>query len=193
MAQQQPQQAQAPAQEGASKPAPEAGKEAPKKKGLPIKTLVMIVGLMAVEGIAIFGAMSVMGKPSGVHGAVEHVGEQDPHEDLVELPVLNERFVNNADGRLWVWDTEIMVVVKEKHHYEVEEKLAKNAAKIRTGIGTIWSAGRLADFNEPGRVTLSNQVLEYLRTQVFEKATVDEEDRIVEVLIPKCMGFPADY
>ncbi len=164
------------------------------KGGLPLKTILAVALLMLVEAGGVVGVMMFLGGPSPVHGGELGLqGNSDPGDDLVEIPVLNERFVNNKEGRLWVWDTELLIVTKQRYQEEVETKLAKHEAKIRTGIGAIWSDARHADFNEPGRVTLTNQVVQYLRSGVFKKPNTEDEERIEDVLIPKCMGFPSDY
>ena len=82
----------------------------------------------------------------------------------------------------------------DEHHgsgISLREELLARRAEVRTGIGAIWSGAQHSYFTEPGRETLSRQVLEYMRDMFGQDAEGDE--RIHTVLIPKCLGFPADY
>jgi hypothetical protein len=155
------------------------------------------------------------GGPSEVKGlGITHAGP-DAGDTTVEIPLLHEKFTNGSSGRVWIWDTEIIIKAKQRHAGDpeadgdgkdkggkgdkgakagamtVREEMKARTAEIRTGIGAIMSSAQHNYFTEPGRETLSRQVLEYLR-RVFG---VDAEgnDRIQEVLIPRCLGFPADY
>lgn len=73
----------------------------------------------------------------------------------------------------------------------VAEELKARQAEIRTGIGTIIASAQHPYFTEPGRETLTRQILEYLR-EVFKQDPQGEE-RVQGVLIPKCLGFPSDF
>jgi hypothetical protein len=193
---------------------------APAKK-LPLKTIVVVLGMLVAEGAGIMVFMSMLGKPSevqGVHLDSDHSAE---NEKLVEIPVLSEKYTNSSTGRMWIWDTEIIIKVKSKHagaapagkdakkddghgghggdaHGDaahaapgVREELAGRLAEVRTGIGSIWGSAQHNYFSEPGRETLTRQTLEYLRRAFGQDAA--GEDRIQAVLIPKCLGYPADF
>lgn len=185
----------------------------PPKKGLPVKTIAAVLVMLVVEAGVILGAVMMFGKPSEVRGVGIEQAKSDEGDVLVEIPVLKEKFANNASGRVWVWDTEIVIVSKAKHAgpepsadakddtakdakkgphvLTVREELRSRMAQVRTGIGAIFSSAQHSYFTEPGRETLSRQVLEYLRAVFGQDAEGNE--RIQGVLIPKCLGFPADY
>lgn len=208
----------------AAAPAADA-KAAPKKGGLPVKTIGLILGLLVVEGAAVVMLMKMMGKPSEVKATELHEDHDAEGEKLVELPVLSERFTNTSSGRLYVWDLEVLIKVKQKHAGDVSvlakdakaapkkddhaaggaaeagkghapalgvaEELKARIAEMRTGIGTIVASAQHPYFTEPGRETLSRQILEYLQ-EAFKQDPQGEE-RIQAVLIPKCLGFPSDF
>ena len=163
--------------------------DAPEKKGLPIKTIVVILVMMVVEGVVLIGAISMLGKPSDVQAT--GLSEIDPMEQMVEIPVLSERFVNKSTGRAWLWDTEIVVKVKQLHAEQVTTLIDQRRAEIRTAINSIWATGQDAYFHEPGRATLTRQVLEYFH-DTFGEDPATEEPLVKDVLIPKCLGFPSD-
>lgn len=165
--------------------------EAAEKKGLPIKTIIIVAVMLIGEGALIAGAMILFGSPSKVV-ASGAVGEVDPGEELTELPVLHEKFTNTSTGRVWVWDTEVLLVTRARHEERVKESLEQHNAMIRTGVGGVIAAANHQFFNEPNRPTLTRQTLEYLRKIIGQdEATGDE--LIVDVLIPSCTGFPTDY
>ncbi len=201
-------------------PAPAPAAEPPKKQGLPVKTIAVVVVMLVVEAALVVGVMTILAKPAEVHGIGLETDEAAKLEIPVEIPVLSEKFTNNSSGRVWIWDAEILVKVKTKHAGQdpagdkagdhgtgsggdkkskghgsrgmnVREELATRMAEVRTGIGAIWSSAQHSYFTEPGRETLTRQVLEYLRG-VFER-DAEGEERIQAVLIPRCIGFPADY
>jgi len=159
------------------------------KKGLPIKTIAIVLVMMIAEAAVIVGAITMLGKPSDVQAT--GLSEADPMEEVVEVPVLSERFVNKSTGRAWLWDTEIVVKVKRRHADEVRTKIENRRAEIRTAINSIWATAQDAYFHEPGRATLSRQVLEYFH-DTFGEDPVTEEPLVKDVLIPKCLGFPSD-
>ena len=213
-------------QEAPAKPeAAEAPAEQPKKGGLPVKTIGMVAAMLVLEAVLIVAVFTMMGKPSPVQAVgIEHE-EHDAGTELVEIPVLAERFTNGSSGRVWMWDTEIIIKSMKKHAGEppaaagakddghggkddkkgdahgddhghepsttVREELEARKAEIRTGIGTIISSAQHSYFTEPGRETLSRQILEYLRKVFGHDA--EGEDRVAEVLIPRCIGMPVDY
>lgn len=73
----------------------------------------------------------------------------------------------------------------------VAEELKARTAEIRTGIGTIIASAQHPYFTEPGRETLTRQILEYLRGTF--KQDPQGEERIQAVLIPKCLGMASDF
>jgi len=194
----------------------------PKKAGLPVKTIAVVLLLLVLEAVGLVAVLTMFAKPSEVKG----VGlEQDHHainDQLVEIPVVSEKFTNSSSGRVWVWNTEIVAVVKKKNAGEpepadpkkkgggghgggeggaaadshsaamtVRDELKAKLAKVRTGIGAIFSSAQHSYFTEPGRETLSRQILVFLR-EVFGQ-DAEGHERIEAVLIPNCLGFPADY
>lgn len=171
--------------------ADEASSEPAKKGGIGLKTIVVILMMLVGEAAVIVGVIMFLGKPSEVQGSGLVYDDSAEGEKPVEVPVLHEKFTNNSTGRIWVWDTEILVQVKAKHQLGVQTELESRLAEIRTGLSSIWAGAQHAYFNEPGRETLSRQATAYLRG-IFGKDPTGE-DRIQAVLIPKSIGFPADY
>lgn len=170
-------------------PAPEADE----KKGLPIKTIIAVVVMLVVEAGVIIGAMTMLGGPSEVNAVTMETDPAAELERIREIAVLHEKFTNSRQGRVWIWDTEIIVRAKELNAPAVEAELEQKAALIRTGVSRIMSSAQHAYFNEPGLETITRQVYEFLNSPEVIGPDADGEPRITEVLIPSCIGFPADY
>lgn len=205
-------------------PAEAAPAEAPKKGGMPVKTIAMVAVMLVLEAALIIGAMKMFGKPSEVKAVNVEEAHHDDSQTLVEIPLINERFTNASSGRVWMWDTEIIIQSMKKHAGEppakegekkddghgekkddkgahgdahaptgptVHEELVARRAELRTGIAAIMASAQHGFFTEPGRETLSRQVLEYLRKTLGPDA--EGKPRIEAVLIPRCIGMPVDY
>lgn len=160
------------------------------KKKLPVKTIIIVLAMLVVEAGVLIGALSMFGGPSKA-AADDGVVEPSPDELLVEIPVVHEKFNNSATGRVWLWDTEVLVQVREKDQAGIEDVLARRQAEIRTGISALVASAQHGYFTEPGRQTLTRQLTDYLR-EVF-KQRGETESRVVMVLVPKCVGMPADF
>jgi len=205
-----------------AKEAPAAEEKPQEKpaKSLPIKTIGVVSVMLVLEAVVIIGAVKFFGQPSEVKGVGLEHAQVDVGETLVEIPLLHEKFTNNSSGRMWIWDAEIIIKSKLKHAgppevegakaddghgdskdkaggghgattLNVRQEMKGRMAEIRTGIASIMASGQHAYFTEPGRETLSRQIQEYLRRVFGHDA--EGHERIVEVLIPRCLGMPADF
>ncbi len=163
------------------------------KKGLPLKTALLVAVLLFLEAGAIVGAMVFLGGPSEVQGVpLDGLETDDPAaSQVVEIPLLHERFTNNARGTSMVYDTEILLMVPVQHRARVEATLEEKRGQIRTGISRIWRSADQAHFNEPGYETLSRQTRDFILSLLG--APPEGGPLIQRVLIPKCMGFRNDF
>jgi hypothetical protein len=185
-------------------PAPEA-----KKKGLPIKTIGIVVGLLVVEAAAMYFVLGATGKPKETeaaevagasgHGASKSDGHGGGHGDagsgaipaIMEIGVLKERLPNSSTGRPWIWDTEVIVQTKGVDGEHVKAILESRSAEIRTGIGRIWRTAQHAHFNEPGLETLTRLVTAFLDDLLGPDP--EGHSYIKRVLLARCVGYPTDY
>jgi hypothetical protein len=161
--------------------------------GFSPKVIVIVALMLVVEAGAIVLLMTTLGRPAAVN-AVDLLDDPSAElERIVEIPVLHEKFNNARQGRVWIWDTEIIVQVKSLHAEAVAAEIEEKKALIRTGVSQIIAAAQHAYFNEPGRVTISRQIQEYLNKPEVIGPDAEGEPRVGAVLIPSCIGFPTDY
>lgn len=162
------------------------------KKKLPIRTIAVVMVMLLVEGAAIVGIMTLFGGPSEVVAQPGLFGEAtSPELQPVEIQIMNEKLTNSASGRIFIYDTEIQILTQERHRATVQSVMDNRLASIRTGVSRIFAAAEHSYFAEPGLETLTRQVTEFLQTIFPEDGEGNE--MVTSVLIPKCMGFPADY
>jgi flagellar basal body-associated protein FliL len=162
-------------------PAPE-----PKKKGS-IKVIAMVAGLMIAEAAGVYALVGMTGSGTQQAAAEIHGAEQGELQQLVEIDLVDDKFQNMQSGRVWIWDTQIVLKVKKKNQEFVEGELAKRAAEIREGIAQIMRRAQHAHLREPDLTTLNRQLTAYL-----DKAFGPDPDgstRLERVLLPKCKGY----
>ncbi|MBX3409324.1 MAG: hypothetical protein KF859_05505 [Phycisphaeraceae bacterium] len=159
------------------------------KAGSPIKLIAIIATIMLVEGGVVYFFMLKSG-PQAVH-AVEVVASNEPDpEESIEIPLIAEKFQNMQTGRVWVWDTQIVIKVKRRNEAFVKRQLENRSAEVAEGVAMIFRRAQHAQLREPGLETINRQ-LNALLTDMLGKDT-ENKPRVDRVLLPKCKGFPAD-
>jgi len=167
------------------------GQEA-KKKGGGMMTFVIIGAIMLVEAAAVFAIMKVtMGSSSSAQ--VRGIEGEEPSEEerLVEVELLKERFQNMATGRVWQWQVDVFLQVRNRNLGRVEAEMVERENEIREGIARIIRSAQDRHLREPGLETVTRQLTRYIN-DVFG-FDPDGLPRVERVLVPRCMGAPMDY
>jgi len=169
---------------------PEANNDQPAKKSLPIKTIAVVAVVLVLEAVAIIGVFMFSGGPAP---ATAEALEDDPAimaEQPVEVLIVADKFQNTRRGQTFLYDTEIFIVVKQKHAGEVEQRIETMRATITADISAIFRKA------EPSQLIADE--LSVIRRQI--EAVLDQRlgtddsglSMIEHVLIPKCTQFRAD-
>lgn len=168
--------------------APEAEE---KKKGLPLMPIITVAGVLVIEAVVIVALFMFSGGPSDVKAEPGIADEIALGEKPAEALVVAGKFQNTQSGRSYMYDTEIYIVVKQKHHLFIEERIAAMQASIQRDITTIFRRATPNHLREQELATLTRQVKASLDA-LFGR---DENDEpfVQEVLISKCMEFASDY
>lgn len=164
----------------------------PAKKGLPIKTIGVVAGIMVLEAVAVVMVFGMFGGPKASHAETDpHALVEDDSNKTQEVVLVEDKFQNLTTGRVWVWDISVYVQVKNKHAERVQEVLESRAAEVKEGVGQIVSRAQHSHLKEPERQTINRQLSVYLEKVIG----MDEEGKplIERVLIPRCRGYPADF
>ena len=171
--------------------ATESTEDAPKKGGLPLKTIIIVAAIMLIEGVVVVGLLKMTGGPS-VAAAADLAGEEGADwESVVEVPLIEDRFQNMQSGRVWLWETSIVLKVKNKNKDLVEKRLERRKNEIHEGVSLIFRRAQDRHLKEPGLETVTRQLNRYIE-DVFG-VDADGMPRVERVIIPKCKGFPADF
>ncbi|HYE62869.1 MAG TPA: hypothetical protein VD997_12810 [Phycisphaerales bacterium] len=172
------------------KPEGEPAPEAP-KKGLPIKTMGVVGALMIAEAVGVFVFVSATSKQPQVAEAKALEGEEkEDLEATVEVPLIDEKFQNMQTGRVWVWDTSIVLKVRVRNKEVVEKELERRKAEVQEGIAMIFRRAPHSQLKESDLQTINRQITAYMN-QILGKDT-EGRDRLEKLVIPKCKGFPTE-
>ena len=164
---------------------------APAKKGLPIKVIGIVAALMAVEAGAVF-FVAKSTAPKAATAEEVHLDNADKvdTEATEEIQLIEEKFQNLQTGRVWIWDTEIYLKVKQKNSEYVNKLLESKSAEIKEGVSLIFRRAQHSQLKEPGLETITRQLTAYVNEVMGKDA--EGKERVEKVLVPKCRGFPAD-
>ncbi len=160
------------------------------KKKKPFKLIGLIAGLMVAEGAAVFLVAGSGGGPKDAKAEIGH-GPESELEQLVEIPLVEEKFQNMQTGRVWVWDVEIVLQVKGRNQEHVAGTLAVRSAEIKEGLSGIFRRAQHSHLKEPDLTTLNRQVARYVNDLIG--ADHEGRPRVERVFIPKCKGFQSEY
>jgi hypothetical protein len=116
--------------------------------------------------------------------------ERQDLEATVEVPLLEEKFRNMQTGRVWIWDTAIVLKVKARNQEFVEKELEKRSAELHEGVAMIFRRAPHSQLKEPELATVNRQVTAYVN-QIIGKDS-EGRDRIERVVIPRCNPFPTE-
>lgn len=177
------------------KPPEAAPAESPKKKGLPLKTIIIIAAIMIVEGVGVFFVLGSLGGPKASHAETDtKTLAHDDSEETAEIRLLekdDEKFQSHSSGQVWVWNVSVYVQVKNKNSERVERVLETRKAEIKEGLSQIIGRAQIAQLKEPERQSLNRQVTALLEKMIGQDT--EGKSLIERILIPTCSGYPASY
>ncbi|MCB9846183.1 MAG: hypothetical protein H6811_09385 [Phycisphaeraceae bacterium] len=162
------------------------------KKKSPILVIAIVAGLMVVEGAGVALFMAMSGAPSQAGAAGIAGTDEADGEALQEVELFRGRFQNLATGRVWDWEVEIFLKVREKYVDKVRSTMERRKAEINEGLARIFRKSQHNQLKEPGLQTISRQVTAYM-LEVFGADPADGVPYVERVLLPKCDGYPADF
>ncbi len=178
----------APAPGGEAKPAEGA---APKKKGKPIILIAAVAVVMILEAVAIVAVLGMTGKkPADAHGAELHGEAEAAGEKTLEMDLLEEEFQTMQGSQIWIWDTKVVLQVKQRNEKFVSEELERRNSEVHQGVAQIFRRATPNQLREPGLETLNRQISAYLGKLLGKDS--EGRERIEKILIPRCRGFFAN-
>ena len=160
------------------------------EKGLPVKTLAIMVVALVIEGAAISAVFMFSGKPAAVKADKIATSEAAEGDKPVEKLVIADKFENNRSGKTFLYDTEIYIVVQKKNEEKVDVQLDAMSAQIAADIATIFRRAEPAQLLEPTLATLTRQIKAVLDDRIGHDA--EGKSMVDEVLMKKYTQFRVD-
>ena len=170
---------------------PAAEGQEPEKKGLPIKTILVLVIALVIEGAAISGVFMMAGGPEPVQAQGAADDEAAEMERPIELLACQGRFQNTRTGRAYLYDTSVYIVIKKKYEEQITQKIEMMQAQIDTDVAKIFRKAEPSHLLEPELSTITRQIKSALDGRFGQDEDVGESI-VQEVLIPKCQRFRSD-
>ncbi len=177
------------AEEARKKPAKEE-ESAPKKKGLPLKTMIMLAAVLLIEGVAISAVFLMAGGPAPVRGESSADDPAIVAEQPAEVLVIADKFQNTRRGRAYLYDTEIYIVVANKYKESIEESIEAKRAAITADVAVIIRKAEPAYLMEHELSTLKRQIRAALDQRLGSDS--DGKPYVQEVLITRCDEYRSD-
>jgi len=160
------------------------------KKKLPIKTALILAIALLIEGVAISSVFIIAKGPEPLHAEAGLADELADEEKQVEVLVIADKFQNTRTGRSYLYDTEIYVLIKNKHITDVDASIQGMQAQLSTEIATIFRRAEPSYLMEPELATLTRQVGAVLVDKLGSDS--DSEPFVLGTLIKKCIRIRAD-
>lgn len=165
--------------------------DAPAKKGLPIKLIGIVAGIMLLEAGVVVAFMKFTAGPSQAE-AMELQGQQLADlEAFTEIKLLGGRFQNLSTGRVWDWEVEIFLKVRQKHNEHVAAVLERRQAEIQSGIAMIYRKAQHSQLKEPGLQSIGRKLNAFMNNMLGEDP--DGEPYYEELLVTQNDGYPSDF
>lgn len=174
---------------------PEGGGEAeakPAKKKPPMVPIAVVAAVMAVEGALVFVVAGMTkGGQTASASELHEGGHGTEGEEMAEVPVFQGKFQNQTSGKVWIWETEIVLEVRQKHAEHITHELERRQAAVRDAISRIYRRAQLAQLREPGSETITRQLTTML--DEFFGPDAEGHSMVERVLVPVCDGYSADF
>jgi len=172
----------------ADKKDPEGGAGASAKK--PVKLIGIVATVMVLEAVGVYAVVSVLGHTPEAAEAKHIQGDHAAGEELIELPLVDDKFQNLSSGTTWLWDCALVIQVKKKNEEYANARLKAHGAEIKEGVSMIFRKATLNQLKEPGLETVNRQVAAFVSTII--EPDREKVARVERVLIPKARGFAMD-
>lgn len=163
--------------------------ETPKRK-LNLKTLIILGVVLFLEVATVLLTFVLAGGPNPAAADRAAAVAADKSNQEVEELVIQGRFANSKRGDVYLYDTEIYVVVLRKHQEKVQEQLKRLSAQMNKDIGDIFRRAEPSFMHEDELQTLTRQVKEVLDERLGPDA--EGESLVKRVLITRCIEYPAN-
>ncbi|KPK76562.1 MAG: hypothetical protein AMJ79_06270 [Phycisphaerae bacterium SM23_30] len=136
------------------------GMEQNPKHKLPLKTIIIILGVLLMEGSTIV-AFKVFSKPSPAEGSSPIEGTAEtPAKDEAEIALAEKFSVDNhmAGRTTLVVTMDVSIKVKKIKEDDVKTRVEANKAEILDSIRTLVASAQLDQLKEPDKQVIKREI-----------------------------------
>lgn len=180
-------------------PAPEAAADAPPKKRGKLIPILMLVGIMGVEGVGVFFLTKMLSgsEPATAEGAEVAEGEGgekpaaegadggDPTKVVpatpIEVDLAECRPSNRGTGKLVTIKLRVSALITGVDAEKAKEIVTTNKARINDRVNIVIRSATPQELNEPGLETIKRRLKQEMAR------VLGDEKLIQEILIPEMM------
>lgn len=157
-----------------------------------LKSILVVLAVLLLEGGTIGVTMYLAGGPSKVQGVELQADLEAEKNKPVELLLVKDRFPNLQTGRHFLYDTEVYIVVRkaDNENDAVKATLENMKATTSMEVGNIIRSAHPSYFEERTLATLRRQIKAMLDERLTDK---EGKSLVQDVLITRCTPFRADY
>lgn len=162
-----------------------AEKDSPPKRKKSLVTIGLVVGVMLVEGVAIFGVMKMFGnEPDPTLGMGMEQTTTNPWKEFPEVEVVRLRVENTNGTRTTLYNVTIVVTVHTSKVEEFELILEQRKFTIEDALSRVIQEASEVEMTEPGKETLKKKV------RIELGKILHDPDMIEDVLVPQLIALP---
>ena len=157
------------------KPKEEVTETPPKPKSR-LKPLMLVGGLMLVEGVGIFVVMTLIHPAPESAIAADEADADDPFnlEGQVEIVICDVTAFNKKEGSLYVYSIELSALVAAENVESVQRFVEARELSIKDRLQTVVRAADPKDLDDPSLETLKRQLLFELNNLLGGKELISE-------------------
>ena len=160
------------------------------KPKLPLKTILVILGVLVLEGgtIGVFMTVNKGPKPSEASNPIESTSET-ANTDMAEIQVVESMQIDNyTQGRSRMLVTlGVSVKVDKSRQETLVSLLAEHATEIKDRIRSLISSASPDDIKKDPKLQVIKREI-----KVNIEKIIGQEDCIEEILIPSLQAFTVD-
>lgn len=160
------------------------------KKKNPLILVGVIGVLMLLEAVGVYALVTITG-PKSSEASPELAMEVQESERLVEVLLVEDRFINMSTGRVWQWAATIHMKLKNKNLEWVQGEMEKRSAEIGEGVAEIIANANDRHLREPNRETIKRQINAFVQEVFGDDGEGDP--RIERVVISRWLPSPLDF
>lgn len=153
-----------------------------------LKGIIIVGALMLVEGVGVFALVKLVSPAPETVSAEDKAAAEDPFNlsGEVELIMCEISTFNRKEGRLYVYNAEISVLVAAEDQERIERFVEVRSLSIKDRIQVVFRSADPKDLNDPSLDTIKRQVQFELNNLLGGK------ELIREVLISKLLQSRAN-